>query len=100
MLFRSKGTLPKGSRTREGLAAEQVEDLGETGKKPKPHADKKHGDRKHGERKHSGHRGDAKKHDEPKKHDAAMKPDKPVDGPKRNRQRRRVRRDDSSTAAE
>src|SRR6201747_1701232 len=28
-----KGTLPRASRTREGLAAEQVEDLGETGRK-------------------------------------------------------------------
>jgi superfamily II DNA/RNA helicase len=30
----TKGTLPKGSRTREGLDAETLEDLGETGKKP------------------------------------------------------------------
>jgi superfamily II DNA/RNA helicase len=29
----AKGTLPRASRTREGLAAEQVEDLGETGRK-------------------------------------------------------------------
>jgi superfamily II DNA/RNA helicase len=29
----TKGTLPKSARTREGLAAEQLEDLGETGKR-------------------------------------------------------------------
>jgi superfamily II DNA/RNA helicase len=29
----AKGTLPRGSRTREGLSAEKVEDLGETGKR-------------------------------------------------------------------
>jgi superfamily II DNA/RNA helicase len=38
----TKGTLPKASRTRAGLAAEQVEDLGETGRKPKP-ADRRDG---------------------------------------------------------
>ena len=46
------GTLPKAKRTREGLAAEQVEDLGETGKK-KPgggHGDRPRGDRKGGDR--------------------------------------------------
>ncbi len=46
------GTLPKAARTREGLAAEKVEDLGETGKKK--HAD--HGDR-HGDRDHGSDRG-------------------------------------------
>jgi superfamily II DNA/RNA helicase len=33
-----KGTLPRAARTREGLAAESVEDLGETGKRRKPAA--------------------------------------------------------------
>ena len=32
----TKGTLPRSSRTREGLRAEQVEDLGETGKRGGP----------------------------------------------------------------
>jgi len=32
----TKGTLPRASRTREGLRAEQVEDLGETGKRGGP----------------------------------------------------------------
>jgi superfamily II DNA/RNA helicase len=31
-----KGTLPRGQRTREGLAAERVEDLGETGRRGAP----------------------------------------------------------------
>ena len=31
----TKGTLPRASRTREGLDAERVEDIGETGRKPK-----------------------------------------------------------------
>ena len=31
----TKGTLPRAARVREGLEAEQVEDLGETGRKPK-----------------------------------------------------------------
>ncbi len=34
-----KGTLPRAARTREGLAAESVEDLGETGKRRKPTRD-------------------------------------------------------------
>jgi superfamily II DNA/RNA helicase len=53
----TKGTLPKAARTREGLAAEAVEDLGETGKKKRPEGDRdrdrKHGDRKHGDKKKS-----------------------------------------------
>ena len=32
----TKGTLPRSARTRAGLAAERVEDLGETGRKPPP----------------------------------------------------------------
>ena len=43
----TKGQLPKTARTREGLGAEQIEDLGETGKK------KESGGRDGGSRKHS-----------------------------------------------
>ena len=53
------GTLPKANRTREGLSAEKVEDLGETGKKKRPddghrgkRDDQRHGDRKPHDRKH------------------------------------------------
>ena len=89
----TKGTLPKSSRTRAGLAAETVEDLGETGKKRKDAGDQ--GDRK-------GRRGDApkrKSEDAPKrksddaprrKSDDAPK-DKDDDAPRRKRQRRRTR---------
>ena len=81
----TKGTLPKAKRTREGLAAEAVEDLGETGKKKRPerddrkgHADRKHGDKRHGDKKHHA---DAV---------ARTEPD-PEAKPKRNRSRRRTR---------
>ena len=54
------GTLPKASRTREGLSAEKVEDLGETGKKKRPdHDDRKRHDGKAGDHRH----GDRKRHD-------------------------------------
>jgi superfamily II DNA/RNA helicase len=45
------GSLPNADRTRAGLSAEKVEDLGETGKKHRAadtRSDHKHGDRKHG----------------------------------------------------
>ncbi len=57
------GTLPKASRTREGLSAEKVEDLGETGKKKKPdHGDHRHGGKRHDERKHDDRKHDDHKH--------------------------------------
>lgn len=81
----TKGTLPKASRTRAGLAAEEVEDLGETGRKPKPadRRDSRDGGRgKDGRssRDHGGHKDhkDRPKHDA--KHDgkpAAKHGDKP-----------------------
>jgi superfamily II DNA/RNA helicase len=71
----TKGTLPKAQRTREGLAAEAVEDLGETGKKKRPERDgkKHHGDKHHGD-----------------KHAVARSEPAP-DRPKRSRSRRRTR---------
>jgi superfamily II DNA/RNA helicase len=76
----TKGTLPKAQRTREGLAAEAVEDLGETGKKKRPERDgkKHHGDKHHGDK----HHGD--------KHAVARSEPAP-DRPKRSRSRRRTR---------
>ena len=90
----TKGTLPKDKRTREGLAAEEVEDLGETGKK-KTHA-RTHGDKhdkhKHGDKKHHG-----KKHHDQAGHEhadavARTEPDPEAAAkPKRRRARRRTR---------
>ena len=54
------GSLPKAQRTREGLGAEQVEDLGETGKKKpggKGHDRDRKGERGRGDRKRSDHSG-------------------------------------------
>jgi superfamily II DNA/RNA helicase len=95
------GTLPKASRTREGLSAEKVEDLGETGKKKRPdHDDRKrhdgkrddqrHGDRKHHDHKSSDHKHGDKKHEE-KAPAVARAEVSPEDKPRRNRQRRRTR---------
>ena len=108
----TKGTLPKSSRTREGLAAEAVEDLGETGKKHKPegkrdsrHGEKSHGDRpkhgdraKHGDKKHGDKKhGDAK----PEKAPAAARtePD-PEAKPRQRRARRRTRGGEPVTPSE
>jgi superfamily II DNA/RNA helicase len=86
------GMLPKASRTREGLAAEQIEDLGETGKKHRAdhHDDKRHGDRHakpHGDKRGSGW-APKKHHDKPT---AVAKTDPPpADAkPRERRQRRR-----------
>jgi superfamily II DNA/RNA helicase len=87
------GRLPKDKRTREGLAAEAVEDLGETGKKKRDdHGGRKHDDKRHGDRKHG--KQDGGKHDGGKHHRAeavARTEPNPEDRPKRNRSRRRTR---------
>ena len=91
----TKGMLPKANRTREGLAAETVEDLGETGKKRKD-ADsrgdrsRRSSDRKPDRRKEG--KLDAKGERKPApKSDRAEGPKSAGDAPKRNRQRRRTR---------
>ena len=91
----TKGMLPKASRTREGLAAETVEDLGETGKKRKD-ADS-HGDRsrRSSDRKperRSERKPDAKSDRKPAPKSDRAEGTKASDAaPKRNRQRRRTR---------
>ncbi len=91
----TKGTLPKSSRTRAGLSAETVEDLGETGKKRKDagsHTDRK-GDRKTKRDDAPRRRGGDSpktKDDSPKTKDDSPKT-KDDDAPKRKRQRRRTR---------
>ncbi len=98
------GTLPKASRTREGLGAEKVEDLGETGKKKRPdHDDRhKHGDHKHGDRKQAEHKPREKRHEEkapavartepnPESKSEARTEPSSEDKARRNRQRRRTR---------
>lgn len=99
----TKGMLPKASRTREGLGAEQVEDLGETGKvrKPKSSGDRDSGgrgsrDRKGGGRNDGGHHKGGHDKGDHKRDDAQMtSPEKPVkaaDGAaQQRRQRRRTR---------
>ncbi|MGI9196883.1 MAG: DEAD/DEAH box helicase [Candidatus Nanopelagicales bacterium] len=96
------GRLPSAKRTRAGLAAEEVEDLGETGKKAKPRDSKPHDDR--GSR--SGSRGgksDKPKSDRPKSDHA--KADKPADASAEaksgapRRRRRRTRSGGSTTTA-
>jgi superfamily II DNA/RNA helicase len=102
------GTLPKASRTREGLDAEKIEDLGETGKKrrlehassdkhhgdkrhaDKPQQDKSHGDKHRGESRHGARqRPDRASQDRPA---AVAKTDPPADDkPRQRRQRRRTR---------
>jgi superfamily II DNA/RNA helicase len=94
----TKGTLPKSSRTREGLDAEAVEDLGETGKKPrsgghdhgKRHGDKKDEHHKHGGKRHGSGGHDRGKGDEHAPAVARTEPD-PEAKARRNRQRRRTR---------
>ena len=93
----TNGTLPKASRTREGLGAEQIEDLGETGKKK--HPDHGSHDKHHGDKHHDKHRGDRKHGDRPRgdrkpaeKPAAVAKTEPPVDDrPRQRRQRRRTR---------
>ena len=95
------GTLPKASRTREGLSAEKVEDLGETGKKKKPdHGDHRHGGKRHDERKHDDHKHDDHKHSD-RRHADKKREEKapavarteadPEAKPRQRRQRRRTR---------
>jgi superfamily II DNA/RNA helicase len=100
------GTLPKASRTREGLGAEKVEDLGETGKKHRPdhddrkrHDDKRHSDRKQGDHKHSDHKQHEKKHED-KAPAVARTEASPEERPRRARQRRRTRGGEAAAASE
>ena len=110
------GRLPKANQTREGLSAEKVEDLGETGKKKRPdhddrkrhdgkrddqrHGDRKRHDHKSGDHKSSGHKSGEKKHEEkaPAVARSEANPEATdVDKPRRNRQRRRTRGGQAST---
>ncbi|WP_152194826.1 DEAD/DEAH box helicase [Georgenia subflava] len=78
------GRLPRGARTRAGLAAEQIEDLGETGKR---HADRpRGGDRGRGGR--DGGRGSGRR-EGGRQHEGA-RPDAD-ERPRRSRSRRRTR---------
>ena len=94
------GRLPSAKRTRAGLAAEEVEDLGETGKKAKPRDAKPRDDR--GSRTGSrGGKSDKPKSDRPKSDHA--KSDKPADASAEaqsgapRRRRRRTRSGGSTT---
>ena len=91
----TKGMLPKANRTREGLAAETVEDLGETGKNRKDADSRGDRSRRSSERKPDRRKEgkpDAKGERKPApKSDRAEGPKSAGDAPKRNRQRRRTR---------
>ncbi len=112
------GTLPKASRTREGLGAEQIEDLGETGKKPRSD-DRGQGGRGQDSRRSDGRRSDGKQHksdgghktehkssnkpkSEPKaesKPDAEMKTEaSESDKPRQRRARRRTKGGETAAA--
>ena len=120
------GSLPKAKRTREGLDAEAIEDLGETGKKKrdgdregrgrkpgdakrhdKGGSDKRHGDKRHDDRGHDKghhgrkHEGDDGGHKHDGGHGATAKAEaEPQDKPKRRRQRRRTKGGMSTPPAE
>jgi hypothetical protein len=90
----ARGVLPKEQQTREGLAAEEVEDLGETGKRG-GHSTSQRGGQRDGRRGDSRPpRGGTKKDDRSevghaKKHDKAQDGDKPAG--RKPRKRRRTR---------
>ena len=93
----SKGRLPRAQQTREGLGAEVLEDLGETGKGAGRRGPSSGGDRDRGGR--GGRGGDSRggRGGEPRSDSsrpASRDGDAPTEGadrPKRNRNRRRTR---------
>lgn len=85
------GSLPKASQSRAGLAAEVVEDLGETGRKKPPQRDDKRGhDKKSGRGKGEQRSHGQLKKDQPKGESAEMKAP---------RQRRRIRKDGTASTS-
>ena len=105
------GTLPKAQRTRAGLSAEAIEDLGETGKRTGKHDKDKRRDGDGGRGKDRGGRGHSGKHDgkqdshhrsrdggknasgskSHQRNDAPTESGDRTDRPRRNRNRRRTR---------
>jgi superfamily II DNA/RNA helicase len=100
------GRLPKASRTREGLSAEKVEDLGETGKKHRGGSDHGHSSAGHGGGSHGGGhsggssnrgKGSGKSQSQGRERPATDRPkvDRPAGTddtkPRRSRNRRRTR---------
>ncbi len=81
------GTLPRAARKRAGLAAEEVEDIGETGKKPKSGGRREHGGKGHGKHKDE--------HRSPRRASApraeAPKTEAPESGERTRRRRRRTK---------
>jgi superfamily II DNA/RNA helicase len=93
------GALPRAERTRAGLAAEQIEDLGETGKsnKSKPNRQGKSGQGKAGQgksgqgRSSQGRSDQARSSQSRKSDDSAASTTKSDDAPRTPRRRRRTR---------
>ncbi len=87
----TKGTLPRAARTRAGLDAEVVEDLGETGRSQKaPRAGRGGASARPG-RAEEGTRRRRHLSEEPAGGEAAPDADQSADAPARNRRRRRTR---------
>ncbi|EEZ78209.1 DEAD/DEAH box helicase [Actinomyces sp. oral taxon 848 str. F0332] len=95
------GKLPRDKRTRAGLAAEYIEDLGETGRRSGKGRGGSHGRRGRGSSSGSGKRPSGQRQHEQAQRRGQSQRKKPVKenpqaAPRRNRQRKRIRRTDES----
>ena len=88
------GKLPRDKRTRAGLAAEYIEDLGETGRRSGKGRGS-HGRRGRGSSSGSGKRPSGQRQHEQSQRKKPVK-ENPQAAPRRNRQRKRIRRTDES----
>ena len=93
------GTLPKESRTRAGLGAEQVEDLGETGKK-KGNSDRRHSDKPRSDKPRSDKGGQKSGHKKPGQSTRPDKAEKPKSSDAKQRENRKRRRTRSGSPVE
>ena len=89
------GKLPRDKRTRAGLAAEYIEDLGETGRRSGKGRGGSHGRRGRGSSSGSGKRPSGQRQHEQSQRKKPVK-ENPQAAPRRNRQRKRIRRTDES----
>ena len=89
------GKLPRDKRTRAGLAAEYIEDLGETGRRSGKGRGGSHGRRGRGSSSGSGKRPSGQRQHEQAQRKKPVK-ENPQAAPRRNRQRKRIRRTDES----
>jgi superfamily II DNA/RNA helicase len=87
------GVLPRAERTRAGLAAEQLEDLGETGRRQpaRGHRPSAGGGRSTGERRSEGRRSEARRSDERRSDERRSEERRSEERRSRGRPRRRTR---------